>query len=70
MTVDLLVPESVLTAIRSALSGQGGQEVELTLVPFKLCSVRVPPLGTSSAATAERDLGRAGESLRRAHPGR
>jgi hypothetical protein len=35
MTVAFLVPESVLTAIRSALLSQGGQEVELTPVLFE-----------------------------------
>jgi hypothetical protein len=59
MTVDLSVPESVLTAIRSELSGQGGQEVELTPVPFEQGSVRVTALGTSSVAAAEGDQARA-----------
>src|SRR5262245_24400273 len=61
MTVDLSVPESVLTAIRSELSGPGGQQVELTPVPFEQGAVRVTALGTSSAAAAEGEQGRAGE---------
>ena len=56
MTVDLSVPESVLTAIR----GELGQDVELTPVPFDQGSVRVTALGTTSAAT-EADQARAGE---------
>ena len=41
MTVDLSVPESVLTAIR----GELGQDVELTPVPFDQGSVRVTAVG-------------------------
>ena len=61
MTVDLSVPDSVLTAIRGELSGQAGQDVELTPVPFEQGAVRVSALGTTSAATAEDEQGRVGE---------